>query len=144
MIVEDGMKLVSGARIFIGLLTARGIGILTAVLVLASGCAATSSHAPVEAPVTDFKQVAGAWRTTGDSALQGSLIIQTNGRYWMRMGYIAALQGQFRLEGGVLLYELGPASPRRGRATLIDAQGIEVLRFIDDSGAIWMECVRSL
>lgn len=171
--IEDSLKVVAGTLIFVGFLAARlelgerdrprtafplaartmdpetvdstvRIGVLLAVLTLAGGCATTSSQVPGEAPVTDFKQVAGAWRTTGGSASQGSLVIQTNGRYWMRIGYIAALQGQFRLEGGALHYELGPSDQRRGKATLVDDRGTELLRFTDDSGLIWLEWVRSL
>jgi hypothetical protein len=120
-------------------LTALVLGALT----LTSGCATTAGDATADAPVSDFRQIAGAWTTTGASPLQGSLIIQTNGRYWMRMG-AAALHGQFVLHGGDLHYDLGPTGPRRGMARRVDDRGKELIRFVDDAGQVWMECERNL
>jgi hypothetical protein len=125
-------------------MVSRAVWVLMAVLVLSAGCQTATSQPGGEAPVTDFKQVAGAWRTTGASAMQGSLIIQTNGKYWMRIGYTAAFQGQFRLEGGALHYDLGPTGPRKGTAMRVEDRGRELIRLTDETGQTWMECERNL
>jgi hypothetical protein len=122
----------------------RPLWVALAVLMLTGGCQTTTGQARGEAPVTDFKQVAGAWTTTSASALQGSLIIQTNGRYWMRIGYTAAFQGQFRLEDGALHYDLGSTGPGKGTARLVADRGKELIRFTDDAGRTWLECERTL
>ena len=107
--------------------------VLLVALVTTAGCATTTT--PVETAVTDFKQVAGAWTSTSGSASRVTLIIQTNGRYWMAVERGAALQGQFVVEGGVLRYGAGKAT------LLLDDRRKQYLRFVHDTGMLWIEFV---
>jgi hypothetical protein len=122
-------------------MTGGAAGVLLAALTLTAGCAMTS--APVEMAVTDFKQVAGAWTSTSGSALRGTLIIQTTGKYWMAVEHGTALQGQLVADGGVLRYGAETAGSWRGKATLLDDRGKEYLRFTHDTGQLWIECERA-
>ena len=114
-------------------------GVLLAALTLTAGCATTT---PVPIAVTDFKDVAGAWRSTNRSALRASLIIQANGKYWMAVERGAGVQGQLIVDGGVLRYDTGPAGAWRGTATLLEDRGREYLRFTHETGQLWIECER--
>ena len=114
--------------------------VLVVALVTTAGCATTTT--PVETAVTDFKQVAGAWKSTSGSASRVTLIIQTNGKYWMAVERDAALQGQLMVEGGVLRYGSGTTGSWRGKATLLDDRGKQYLRFVQDTGVLWIECER--
>ena len=52
----------------------------------------------------------------------------------------AALQGQFMVEGGVLRYGAETAGSWRGKATLLlDDRRKQYLRFVHDTGVLWME-----
>ena len=117
--------------------------VLVVALVTTAGCATTTTlveTTPVETAVTDFKQVAGAWTSTSGSASRVTLIIQTNGKYWMAVERGAALHGQFLVEGGVLRYGAGTAGSWRGKATLLlDDRRKQYLRFVHDTGVLWME-----
>jgi hypothetical protein len=124
-------------------LASGGAWIALAALALTAGCATATTRPAGEAAVTDFHQVAGAWKSTGGSGLQGNLIVQTNGRFWMTTGRAVALHGQLLFQEGVLRFDTGPDS-RRGRATLVEDRGRELLRFTDDTGQVWMECERNL
>jgi hypothetical protein len=120
-------------------MTPRAVWVLIAALTLTAACATTN-----ELPITEFNQVAGAWATSGRSAVRGRVIIQTNGKYWMTLGSDAALQGQLSIEGGALRYDLGPGGSRRGRATRVVERGKEYLRFVDETGQLWIECEPAL
>ena len=112
---------------------------LLTILGLTVGCATTR-----DLPITEFSQVAGAWTTSGRSAVRARVIIQTNGKYWMTIGSEAALQGQLTIDQGALRYDLGAGGTRKGRATRVLVQGKEYLRFVDDTGQLWIECEPAL
>jgi hypothetical protein len=114
-------------------------GVVLAALTLMAGCA---TRPPVAIAVADFKDVAGAWRSTHRSALRASLIIQTNGKYWMAVERGGGVQGQLIVDGDVLRYDTGPAGSWRGTATLLDDRGKEYLRFTHETGQLWIECER--
>ena len=111
--------------------------VLVVALVTTAACATTTT--PVETAITDFKQVAGAWTSTSGSASRVTLIIQSNGKYWMAVERGAGIQGQFMVEGGGLRSGAGTAGSWRGKVTLLDDRGKRSLRFVDDTGVLWME-----
>jgi hypothetical protein len=117
---------------------ASGVVWIVVAGLLAAGCATMGG--PAETPITNFKQVTGAWTSSAGSSERARLMIQSNGRYWMSLGTGAAFQGQLKLEGGALRYDVGPTGAWRGKATLLDDHGKEYLRFTHDTGQVWMEC----
>jgi hypothetical protein len=124
-------------------MTRLSTGLLCGLL-LTAGCA--TAPPAVEKPVTDFKQVAGSWNGSawGDSgtAFRANLIIQTDGKYLIVIEQNPAFPGQFTLEGGALRYKHGTGR-WVGKATLIEERGREYLRFVHDTGALWIEYERA-
>jgi hypothetical protein len=118
--------------------------LLIGVLALTTGCASSSKSA--EVPVTEFKQVVGVWNgwIAGGEGTPSRvrLVVQSNGKYWTAVEGKAGFQGQLTLEGGALRYSAGPNGQWRGRAVLEEREK-EHLRFLHDTGEVWMEYERA-
>ena len=117
--------------------------VLLTLLTLAS-CATTRG---VPIPITDFRQIAGAWHgwvpSTSGPQLRASLVVETDGKYLLAVERNPAYPGHFMLERDGLRYGEGTTGFWRGKATLSEDRGRQYLRFVHDTGAFWMECERA-
>jgi hypothetical protein len=117
--------------------------VLVAAMMMSVGCATTSR--PVEKSVTDFEQVAGSWSgwAQGSSGgfFRGNFLIRPNGRYRLAGQGAYFTEGHLTLEGGIVRFG-NRSSSWTGKLTLVEARGAEYLRFVLDSGVLWMELER--
>jgi hypothetical protein len=112
-------------------------------MMLSVGCATTSRS--VEKSVTDFEQVAGSWSgwAPGSSGglFRGNFLIRPNGRYRLVWEGAYFTEGNLTLENGIVRFG-NRSTTWTGKLTLVEVRGAEHLRFVLDSGALWMELER--
>jgi len=99
----------------------------------------------VEKSVTDFEQVAGSWSgwAPGSSGglFRGNFLIRPNGRYRLVWEGAYFTEGNLTLENGIVRFG-NRSSAWAGKLTLVEGRRGEYLRFVLDSGTVWMELER--
>jgi hypothetical protein len=120
------------------------IWVLVGALMISVGCATTSQ--PVEKSVTDFRQVAGSWTGSKSGAegtfFRANLLIRPDGQYRLAWERARFSESRLVLEGGTVRFGHGSGS-WMGKLTLVEERGAEYLRFVLDSGDLWMEFERA-
>jgi hypothetical protein len=115
-------------------------GVVGAVM-LTAGCAT----APASTPVTDLKDVAGLWNgwttAAGGEDVRVSLLVQVDGQYRMILERRQVYYGRLMRDGEGLRFRHSTGN-WVGSVTLREEPGVEYLRFVLDTGALWIQFER--
>jgi hypothetical protein len=122
-------------------MTRGRVWVLVWVLVLTAGCSTTATPTPV----TDLNAIAGSWngwtKTAGGGELRVNLLVQVDGQYRMIIERSHVYYGRLSRDRSGLRFRHGTDN-WAGTVTLLEEPGVEYLRFVVDSGALWIQFER--
>lgn len=110
-------------------------------VLLTVGCATT----PASTPVTDLKDIAGSWNgwttAAGGRDFRVNLLVQIDGQYRMIIERSHVYYGRLIRDADGLRFRHGTDN-WAGTVTLLEEPGVEYLRFVVDTGALWIQFER--
>jgi hypothetical protein len=122
-------------------MTRGRVWVLVWILVLTAGCSTTATPTPI----TDLNEIAGSWngwtKTAGGGEFRVNLLVQVDGQYRMIIERSHVYYGRLIRDGSGLRFRHGTDN-WAGTVTLLEEPGLEYLRFVVDSGALWMQFER--